>query len=62
MKRGVGRVTLIRNVIVHFSIKTGRQTSLKDGLSGHERNGTVLKRVRCGDDRILYVGLIVRGR
>jgi hypothetical protein len=62
MKRGVGKVTLIRKAIVHFSLATGRQTSLKDRLSGHEGNGTVLKRVRCADGRILYVGLIVRAR
>jgi len=49
-------------VIVNFSVETGRQTSLKDRHSGHEGNGTVLKGVRCADDRLLYVGLIVIGR
>ena len=53
---------LIRNVIIHFSVETGRQTSLKGRLSGHEGNCTVLKLVLCADDRILYVRLIVGGR
>jgi hypothetical protein len=38
------------------------QTSIKDRLSGHKGNGTLLKRVRFADDRILYIGLIVRDR
>ena len=62
IKLGVGRVKLIQNANIHFSVETGRQASLKDRLSGRERNGTVLMMVLFADDRILYVGLILRGR
>ena len=62
IKRGVGRVKLIRIANVHFSVETGRQASRKDGLSGREGSGIVLKRVRFADDTMLYLGLIVRGR